>query len=75
MSAEKRDHCPVGDDAAIEAAAVSWLCERDDGFAPERATAFAVWCAADPRHRAAVAKRNAFAVARRSRHWARRSRR
>jgi transmembrane sensor len=56
MSAEKRDRCPVGDDAAIEAAAVSWLCERDDGFAPERATAFAVWCAADPRHRAAVAK-------------------
>ena len=41
---------------AIEAAAVAWLCERDEGFAPARATAFAAWSAADPRHRLAVAK-------------------
>ena len=33
-----------------------WLGERDEGFAPERAEAFAAWCAIDPRHAAAVAR-------------------
>ena len=43
-------------DDAIETAAAEWLCERDEGFAPGRAQAFAVWKAADPRHEAAVAE-------------------
>jgi transmembrane sensor len=38
---------------AIETAAAEWLVERDAGFAPGRAAAFAAWCAADPRHEAA----------------------
>ena len=42
-------------DDAIETAASEWLCERDEGFAPGRAQAFAAWLAADPRHEAAVA--------------------
>ena len=42
-------------DDAIETAAAEWLCERDEGFAPGRAQAFAAWRAADPRHEAAVA--------------------
>ena len=41
-------------DEAIETAAAEWLVERDAGFAPGRASAFAAWCAADPRHEAAV---------------------
>ena len=43
-------------DDAIETAAAEWLCERDEGFAPGRAQAFAAWRAADPRHEAAVAE-------------------
>jgi transmembrane sensor len=39
---------PLDEQAAV------WLCERDEGFAPGRAEAFAAWCAADPRHAAAV---------------------
>ena len=38
---------------AIETAAAEWVCERDAGFAPGRAAAFAAWRAADPRHEAA----------------------
>jgi len=45
----------TADDDAIATAAATWLCERDEGFAPGRAAAFAAWCAADPRHAAAVA--------------------
>jgi len=41
-------HPPLDEQAA------AWLCERDEGFAPGRAEAFAAWCAADPRHAAAV---------------------
>ena len=44
------------DDDAIDTAAATWLCERDEGFAPDRAAAFAAWCAADPRHAAAIAR-------------------
>ncbi|MEO6246931.1 MAG: FecR domain-containing protein, partial [Opitutaceae bacterium] len=44
-----------GDDA-IDTAAATWLCERDEGFASGRAAAFAAWCAADLRHAAAVAR-------------------
>jgi len=43
-------------DDAIETAAAEWLCERDEGFAPGRAQAFAAWRAADARHEAAVAE-------------------
>ena len=39
---------------AIETAAAEWLCERDEGFAPGRAQAFAAWRVADRRHEAAV---------------------
>lgn len=41
-------------DEAIDTAAAAWLCEREEGFAPGRAEAFAAWRAADPRHEAAV---------------------
>ncbi len=49
-----RDHDQ--NDDAIDTAAATWLCERDEGFAPGRAEAFAAWGAADPRHAAAVAR-------------------
>jgi len=45
-----------GDDDAIDTAAATWLCERDEGFAPDRSSAFAAWCAADPRHASAIAR-------------------
>lgn len=45
---------PSSSDDAIETAAAEWLVERDAGFAPGRTSAFAAWCAADPRHEAAV---------------------
>ena len=44
------------DQEAIEARAAAWLAERDAGLAPEAAAEFARWCAADPRHAAAVAR-------------------
>lgn len=40
---------------AIETAAADWLARRDAGFPPAEEAAFAAWCAADPRHAAAVA--------------------
>ena len=43
-------------DDTIETAAAEWLCERDAGFAPGRAQAFAAWRAADARHETAVAE-------------------
>lgn len=43
-------------DEALDDAAAAWLCERDDGFVPERAAAFAEWCRYDPRHAAAAAR-------------------
>lgn len=46
-------------DEAIERAAIEWLCERDAGFAPGRAEAFAAWRAVDPRHEHAVAEAEA----------------
>lgn len=45
---------PSSSDDAIDTAAAEWLVERDAGFAPGRASAFAAWSAADPRHEAAV---------------------
>lgn len=42
------------DDEALDEAAAEWLCEREDGFTPERAQAFAAWRERDPRHAAAV---------------------
>ena len=52
---------PSSSDAAIETAAAEWLVERDAGFAPGRASAFAAWRAADPRHEAA-AEATAYAL-------------
>ncbi|MFM9955177.1 MAG: FecR family protein, partial [Opitutaceae bacterium] len=40
----------------IETAAAEWLCDRDAGFAPGRALAFAAWRAADARHETEVAE-------------------
>lgn len=44
------------DAAAIEAEAMAWLAERDEGFAPARAAAFEAWRRRDTRHAAAVAE-------------------
>lgn len=41
---------------AIEAEAIAWLTEREDGFAPGRAAAFESWRRRDPRHAASVAE-------------------
>lgn len=49
-----RDHLRT--DAALDDEAAAWLCERDEGFTPERAQAFADWRDADPRQAAAVAR-------------------
>lgn len=43
-------------DEALDDAAVAWLCEREAGFTPERARAFARWCERDPRHAAAIVR-------------------
>ncbi len=50
---------PAPEDDALETAAAEWLVERDAGFAPGRAAAFAAWRAADPRHAAAFARTEA----------------
>lgn len=39
-----------------EDAAAEWLARRDAGFSPADEAAFEAWCAADPRHAAAVAE-------------------
>ena len=41
---------------AIEAEAMAWLAEREEGFAPGRAAAFEAWRRRDPRHAASVAE-------------------
>jgi len=41
---------------SIEATAAAWLAQRDDVLAPGDERKFAAWCAADPRHAAAVAR-------------------
>lgn len=56
MNADKSGETPPLDSAAIDAAAVAWLCERDEGFSAERAAEFAQWLEADSRHRRAAAK-------------------
>ena len=43
-----------GNQLPLDEQAAAWLCERDEGFTPGRADSFAAWCAADPRHTAAV---------------------
>jgi transmembrane sensor len=40
----------------LEEIATEWLLEREDGFTPERAAAFAQWRDANARHAAAVAR-------------------
>lgn len=44
------------DRAAIEAEAMAWLAEREEGFAPGRASAFEAWRRRDARHAVAVAE-------------------
>ncbi|MBM3842996.1 MAG: DUF4880 domain-containing protein [Verrucomicrobia bacterium] len=41
---------------SIAETAAEWICQRDAGFTPAEAAAFAAWCAAEPAHAAAVAK-------------------
>jgi transmembrane sensor len=45
-----------GEEPAIEAEAMAWLAERDEGFGPGRAEAFSAWIRRDQRHQAAVAE-------------------
>ena len=50
-------------DESIAATAAAWLAQRDDTFSAADAAAFERWCAADPRHAAAVARlENAWAT-------------
>ncbi len=42
------------DHESIEARAAAWIAQRDEGFSAHEEHAFAAWCDADPRHRAAV---------------------
>lgn len=52
-----RTSAPRSSDAeAIEATAAAWLAQRDDAFTPADEANFVAWCAADPRHAAAVAR-------------------
>jgi transmembrane sensor len=44
------------DTSAIEAEAMAWLVERDEGFAPGRAAAFEAWRQGDARHAKSVAE-------------------
>jgi transmembrane sensor len=44
------------EDDAIEAAAATWLAEREEGYTPVQAREFEQWCRQDPRHVAAVAR-------------------
>ena len=44
------------DATAIEAEAMAWLAEREEGFAPGRAADFESWRRRDPRHAASVAE-------------------
>lgn len=44
------------DTTAIEAEAMAWLAERDEGFAPGRTAAFDAWRRRDARHAASVAE-------------------
>ena len=44
------------DDESIAATAAAWLAQRDDTFSAADAATFERWCAADPRHAAAVAR-------------------
>ena len=46
-------HPPFNDDT-IEAAAASWLAQREEGFTPEQESGFLRWRLLDPRHAAAL---------------------
>jgi transmembrane sensor len=43
-------------ESVLEEAAASWIVEREEGFAPGRAEAFAEWLGLDPRHAEALAR-------------------
>jgi transmembrane sensor len=43
-------------EAFLDELAASWIVEREEGFSPGRAEAFAEWCRSDPRHAEAVTR-------------------
>lgn len=43
-------------EADLDELAAGWIVEREEGFTPGRAEAFARWCGRDPRHAKAVAR-------------------
>lgn len=43
-------------ESLLEEEAAGWLFEREDGFAPGRADAFAAWCSRNPKHAQALAR-------------------
>lgn len=47
---------PIEIDSLLDERAAEWLFEREEGFTPERAEAFTVWCNENPRHAEAVAR-------------------
>lgn len=54
MNQPEKNEGAARDAAAIEAEAMAWLAERDEGFAPGRAAAFETWRRRDARHAAVV---------------------
>lgn len=58
---DAREHSPPDD--PIEPAAAAWVLRSDRGLTPAEQDAFSEWLAADPRHRAAIARLR--------RHWSR----
>ena len=54
MSNGIHDRLPSDEAAVIEAAAVAWLCERDEAFTPERAAAFAACLSVAPTRAARI---------------------
>ncbi len=47
---------PIEIDSFLDEKAAEWLFEREEGFTPERAKAFTVWCSENSRHAEAVAR-------------------
>jgi transmembrane sensor len=47
---------PFESEAALEEQAAGWIVEREEGFGPGRAEAFAQWCESDPRRAEAAAR-------------------
>jgi len=49
-----KHHDPLPSDETLDESASAWLCEREEGFTPERADAFTAWRQSHPRHEAAA---------------------